>query len=187
MKLRLSQTSKTTGPVDLKAPPYATATPTPKASASPKDPPGKKADGDSSEEKLVLPFFDSAQPKHKFGAVDGTQITVTKTLSPTKARTKICHFGKAVLTVCCGKTPLQDQDSYIKHTLRLWEGDYYWIPCSYMPQFAELWMALVARKPPEATGGSSSNNQAVKALQLQNLNSTNLNNQQPLLQSQPLF
>lgn len=80
---------------------------------------------------------------------------------------EIGYFGKDVVTVRFG--PARPTADYIERTVTFWDGNYYWIPSNYMPQYARLWMKLLARKP-SSTGASD---QDLKALRLENLNSTN--------------
>ena len=102
-----------------------------------------------------------------------SQTTTYRAVSSPETKLKIRYFGPDVLTVKCSKTPPSADEHYIKNTLRLWEGDYYWIPTNYEADFAELWLAIVGRAAPGGGGPSSANTKAIKALQLQNLNSTN--------------
>ena len=80
----------------------------------------------------------------------------------------IRFFGENVLTVRRAPTP--PADGYIKKTIMGWDGNYYWIPLRYEEQFAELWMAMVARNP----SGTPANvaNKTLKALNQGNATGT---------------
>ena len=87
-----------------------------------------------------------------------------------------------------------DSGDYIPHTLRRWEGSYYWVPVAYRQEFSDLCLAVVARgtliaaksrygKPVQ--NGAISRGATIivnpgpsdveKALNLQNLELNNLN------------
>ena len=53
--------------------------------------------------------------------------------------------------------------AYIAHTLRRWDGDWYYVPSEYLPEFSDLCISLIARKPEE--GSAAGTRKTTKALE----------------------
>jgi hypothetical protein len=63
---------------------------------------------------------------------------------------------------------------YIPHTLKKWDNYWYYVPVEYRPEFSDLCLALIARKPKTPAGGASAaaaTAQEETAKALQQLNS----------------
>lgn len=100
----------------------------------------------------------------------GTIVTTDAIASEDKPALKIAGFCDHVKTVVASKSR-PAEGTYVKEAMRFWDGEYYYIPICYISQFADLWLALVAKK--SAAGGASG---VTSLLERQANQSTNIQN-----------